>query len=110
MKWLALHIGGQKWGVYIVSPRSKWLQDEGDPCKGLTHCDDCRIYISSELSEPARDEILVHELLHAVLHVSGGSHAVGNKKKEEDLVRDVTPLLHRILVDLGFRFPRGFTQ
>ncbi len=108
MKWLDLRIGGQKWGIYLVGPRSKWLRDDdGDYCKGLAHLDDCRIYVTNEASAEARDELLLHELLHAVLQVSGGSHAIGSKTKEELLVRDVTPLLHRLLVDLGFRFPKG---
>lgn len=108
MKWLDLRIGGSRFGIYLVSARSKWLRDdEGDACKGLAHLDDCRIYISNELSEQARDELLLHELLHATLHVSGGSHAIGDAAKEEDVVRDLTPILHRILVDLGFRFPKG---
>ncbi len=110
-KWLDLRIGGQRWGIYIAGPRSKWLRDEvGDVCKGLTHCDDCRIYISNELSEQARDEVLLHELLHATLHVSGASHAISSATKEEHIVRDVTPVLHRVLVDLGFRFPKGTAE
>lgn len=111
MKWLALRIGGQLWGVHLVSPKSKWLREEdGDPSKGAAYFDECRIYISNEVSSEARDELLVHELLHAVLRVSGASHAIGSAKKEEDVVRDVTPLLHRLLTDLGFRFPRGLSQ
>ena len=111
MRWLDLRIGGQRWIVNLVGERSKYLRDdEGDACKGMTYCDECRIYISSALSEQARDELLVHELLHAILHVSGGSHAIGSEEKEELLVRDVTPLLHRILIDLGFRFPKGLAE
>ncbi len=108
MKWLDIRIGGQRWAVYLVSEKSKYLRDdEGDACKGLCYHDDCRIYIRRELSEQARDELLLHELLHAVLGVSGAGHVVGDHEKEEAIVRDVTPVLHRLLVDLGFRFPKG---
>jgi hypothetical protein len=111
VKWLSLHVGGQRWAVHLVSERSKYLRDEeGNACKGQAWFDECRIYISSQLSDQARDELLVHELLHAVLKVSGASHTISSDKKEEDIVRDVTPLLHRLLIDLGFRFPRGLYE
>ncbi len=111
MKWLALHVGGQRWEVHLVSSNSKRLRDdEGDRCNGIAFIEECRIYISKDLSDQARDETLVHELLHAVFQVSGGSHAISDEAKEEALVRSVTPLLHRLLTDLGFRFPRGLYQ
>jgi Zn-dependent peptidase ImmA (M78 family) len=107
VKWLDIRVGGQRWAIYLVSERHKKLRDDnGDPCKGMAYFDECRIYIRRELSEQARDELLLHELLHAVFGVSGAAHAIGDDK-EEDVVRDVTPVLHRLLVDLGFRFPKG---
>ncbi len=108
MRWLDLRIGGQRWTVNLVGERSKYLRDdEDDACKGMTYHDECKIYIRRELSEQARDELLLHEILHAVLGVSGAGHVIGDSEKEELIVRDVTPVLHRILVDLGFRFPKG---
>lgn len=108
-KWLALHIGGQRWSVHIVSPKSKHLVDE----EGVRHVGRCvyvasRIYISSELSESVREDTLLHELLHALLYVSGAEAAYGKSAKlEEQLVSALAPMLHRLLRDLGFRFPRG---
>jgi hypothetical protein len=109
MKWLAVHVGGQRWGVHLVSPRSKHLvNDEGTRLVGKCDYDRCRIYISSALDAPAREDTLLHELLHAALYVSGAEEAYGKEHAaEERLVTSITPVLHRLLRDLGFRFPKG---
>lgn len=107
MKWLSVHIGGQLWSVYVVNERSKWLRtEELGVCKGITYFDDCRIYLAREQSAQAFEDTLLHELLHALLRVSGAAHKIGNENDEEDVVRDLTPVLHRLLKDLGFLFPR----
>jgi hypothetical protein len=108
VKWLDVRIGGQRWSVYLVSERSKRLRHEdGDVCKGQAFFDECRIYISNEVAAEARDELLLHELFHALFRVTGAAHTINDEEKEESVVRDVTPTMHRLLVDLGFRFPRG---
>ncbi len=109
MKWLALHVGGQRWSVYLVAPTSKHLQgDDGDRHVGRCFYETCRIYISRDLDASARDDALLHELLHAALFVSGAEAAYGKSAKaEETLVSALTPCLHRLLQDLGFRFPKG---
>lgn len=112
MKWISLHIGGQKWRVDLVKPNSKYLSG----CDGITHLDKCRIYLDSSNERPALDDTLIHELLHASFSVSGAAHALqelggGDQEKvsaaEETIVRCLTPIWHRILVDLGFKFPKG---
>ncbi len=112
MKWLALRIGGQRWGVYLVSPKSKHLvYDDNDPCTGMCDYDSQRIYISSALDDSARSDVLLHELLHALMHVVGAQRIFDSsgsvEEKDEALVSALTPCLHRLLADLGFRFPRG---
>lgn len=112
MKWLALHIGGQKWGVYLVPASSKRLVDEEDGAQLIGRCffDQSRIYISRDLDESAREDALLHELLHAALFVSGAESAYEKSAKaEEQLVSALTPCLHRLLKDLGFRFPKGIS-
>lgn len=109
MKWLALRIGGQRWAILIVSPKSKFLvDDEGSSCVGRCDYDRSRIYISRDLDDAAREDTLLHELLHAMLYVTGAEHAYkGSHAAEERLVGALTPVMHRLLSDLGFRFPKG---
>ena len=107
-KYLALHIGGQKWGVYLVSRKHKALR--GD-CVGICVYDDCKIYIAKDLTAQVFEDTLLHELLHAVIYVSGGTNVLDaecrrdSAKAEEQIVRCMTPMLHRLLKDLGFLFP-----
>lgn len=109
MKWLALRIGGQKWGAYQVSPNSKHLLNEhGERLVGKCDYDKCRVYVSREGSNDVVEERLLHELEHALLFVSGAEKVYGGSPaKEERLVSAVTPLRHLLLKDLGFRFPKG---
>lgn len=109
MKWLSLHIGGQKWSVFLVSPKSKhlWDPDSGKHNAGFCQYDKCSIYIARDLGEEAREDVLLHELLHALLYVTGGEKVYDcDHEKDEQLVSALTPTLHRVLKDLGFRFPR----
>lgn len=118
MKWLALHVGGQKWGVYLVSPGSALLRDHttvtGPDERPVGRCDfpRCRIYIAKDIDEQAREDTLLHELMHALVHVCGAGSAgcFKSTKAEERYVIAVTPLLHRLLKDLGFRFPKGLAS
>lgn len=111
MKWLDLRIGGQRWAVHLVSPKSKYLVDDEGVHVGRCVYEKCRIYVSSALDPEARDDTLLHELLHALLFVTGAEKVYGgNARAEERLVSALTPTMHRLLSDLGFRFPRGFTQ
>lgn len=109
MKWLVFFIGGQKWNVFLVSPTSKHLKND-EHCNFLGgKCDyqKCRIYISKALDEALREDTLLHELLHALLFVTGAEKVYDcDGEKDETLVSALTPTLHRLLKDLGFRFPR----
>lgn len=110
MLWLKPHIGGQLWRVYLVGPRTRFLLDEDTGDRLLGKCDyaRCKIYVSKALDESARSDVLWHELMHALLHVTGAEQVYGgDPKKDERLVSTVTPAMHRLLCDLGFRFPRG---
>lgn len=113
MKWLQLHVGGQKWSVHLVKPHVKALEGAA----GITYPERCQIYISSALDPAARDDTLLHELLHAALYVSGGCNVFAASCKsgqadnaEEQVVLGLAPMLHRVLKDLGFRFPKGPTE
>lgn len=108
MKWLALYIGGQSWVVWLASPNSKHLCQDGKRLLGSCNYERCRIYINRELSPPLREDVLLHEIFHALLHVTGAEAAYdGDPQKDEDLVKAITPAWHRLLKDLGFQFPAG---
>lgn len=107
MKWLSVVVGGQRWGVHLVSPKHPELR-EG--CGHLGRClfDKCRIYIDKTLSEGAREDTLLHELLHAALFVSSADQAYDRSMEvDEKIVSSLTPVFHRLLIDLGFVFPKG---
>ncbi len=113
MKWLALHVGGQKFGVFVVSRKHPKLAG----AHGAYEPSLCRIYIASDLEEGAREDTLFHELDHVVNEVSGAAYILEGAVKpsqfeavDEKIVRARTPIWHRLLKDLGFRFPRGLNQ
>ncbi len=107
MKWLELHLGGQKWGVYVVQGTSKLLKQDGGQLYGCCYFDKCRIYIARDITDAAFEDTLIHELLHASLYVSGAGNVVAmTATKEEQFVRSLTPVLHRLLLDLGLRLPK----
>jgi hypothetical protein len=58
------------------------------------------------MKEGAVEDTLLHELLHAMMFVSGADKIYdGDPVKEERLVTALTPTLHRLLKDLGLKFP-----
>ncbi len=116
MKWLTVHVGGQKWRVDLIRGDSHHFEaDEDEQVYGITHADKCKIYIAREQHEQIREDTLLHELLHAVFSVSGASNiltraAEGREaaaKLEEDVVTAIAPHLHSCLKDIGFRFPKA---
>lgn len=124
MKWLRLHIGGQLWTVRLVSPRSKFLIDHKDErVAGRTWVNKCLIAIDRELDPQAREDTLLHEILHAAVFVCGAYnrlqkvvaaepnlHEDAAQDLEDDIVHPLAPVLHRILKDLHFIFPKGPTE
>ena len=107
--WFRPHIAGEHWTVYLVSKNSRHLVDDDKdrgPCSGVCSYDKCKIYINQDLDSEARVHATLHELVHALMHVSGADKVYeGDAKKDEDLVTMFTPALHRLLKDLGFHFP-----
>ncbi len=115
MKWLAIHIGGQKWGVHLVGRKSKFLKSErdGSQLNGCAYFEKCAIYLANDMNESALEDTLLHELLHASFFVSGAQHTLEQACKvdkayatEEQLILSLTPVLHRLLRDLGYSFPK----
>ena len=115
MKWLGVRVGGQRWRVDLVKGNHPKLQQDGRKCHGVTLYDECRIYQAREQSTQARNDTLLHELLHAAFYVSRAHHKLhevcGDFKLAEDteegIVEGLVLVLHPLLEDLGFRFPKG---
>lgn len=112
VQWWAGHVGGQTWRALLVDPGDPRL----DGCTGIAITESCTVYIRNDFSVAALHEVLVHELvLHVVDMVSGAQHEMqygtrGRSEKarseyEERITRMRAPVLHRLLVDLGFQFP-----
>jgi hypothetical protein len=114
VKWLSLRIGGQDWRVDLVKGNNPNLSDGGDHY-GVTLRDRCKIYIARELVEHAREDTLLHEVLHAAMFVSCGTQELHDacndvekaERLEETIVRGLVLVLHPLLKDLGFKFPKG---
>lgn len=107
-KWFTHHIGGQKWTIYLVSPKSKKLvASDGDECNGIIPSfEHCAIYINRDLEDGMLYDTLLHELLHAWLRVSNAAAEYDyDPVKDERIVSALTPMMHRSLGDLGFKFP-----
>ncbi len=93
-------------------------EDDGSTDDGCAIHEDCLILIADDLSPEVREETFLHELEHAINAVSGAKHEMGLRfrsdkariEHEERIVRARTPLLHRVLKDLGFRFPKGLLR
>lgn len=110
MKRFGLRVGGQKVAVHIVRRKHKMLEG----CDGIYHPELGRIYVADDLENSRREDTLLHELDHVVNDASGVNNvlkdACGLDKldaTEEQIVRCRTPIWHRLLKDLGFRFPKG---
>ena len=119
MSRAALRIGGQRWRVQLVPRTDTRMQEEdGTTLDGYTIPEECVILIADDLCLEAREETLVHELDHAVNIVSGAKHEMGlryrgekqRSEHEERIVRARTPVWHRLLKDLRFRFPKGLVR
>jgi hypothetical protein len=106
-EWFGPFIGGQAWTVYLVSRNSKFLvHEDGRRLNGRCEYARCRIYINRDLDDGALYDALLHEFLHALLHVTGAETAYdGDHDKDEHVVAALTPALHRLLLDMGFAFP-----
>lgn len=93
--------------MHLVSARSKHLRDGEKHFDGRCVYDSCTIYIDKSLPEPVREDTLFHELVHALFYVVGMQDVFkGDGETEEHAVRRLVPTMHRLFLDLGFRFPK----
>lgn len=91
--------------IQIIKVRE--LSQDGRPCLGLTDHEHSLIFIREGQSEAQALDTLVHECLHALLHLSGASNMLANLTKTEDfseaeeaLIRVVTPHVISLMGEL----------
>jgi Zn-dependent peptidase ImmA (M78 family) len=94
-------------GSKIQIIKLKELSQDGRPCLGLTDHEHSIIFIREGQSEAQALDTLVHECLHALLHLSGASNMLSNLTKTEDfteaeeaLIRVVTPHIVSLMSEL----------
>lgn len=109
--WFDVPIGPSKWSVLLSVPGvSPALDDEGEFAhEGYCSSQHSRIYVNASLPRDRWPDIVVHELLHAVIYVTGIDTAFGlDLGKEEKLVSQMTPTLCDMLLRGGMlKIPRA---
>lgn len=71
---------------------------------GSTHHHTLKIYIDPSTNPIVQEETLLHEILHAILFVSGMGYRFDEKEPqkrpdEEELIRSLSPMFHQVLKD-----------
>ena len=87
--------------IYLV----KDLEDEGQRCFGISIIDEPAILLCTSQGDEHLRQVLVHEAIHTILHLSGAFHeieqdlseGVDADRVEERLVRTLTPHITAIL-------------
>ena len=99
--------GKAEWTVELVPRRDKRLILDGNPNWGMTYYRTRDIYIDEELDEDALDEVLLHELTHAMLFETQIKPT--RKFDEEDVCETVGMYGRRIigLADKVYRKLKG---
>lgn len=90
-----IEVFGQRWAVRVVG-QDRLCEDSEGEC----HFETREILISNRLDGPQRDSVLIHEVIHAILCVSGMSEILGDRL-EEAVITAIENGLHQA----GFRPP-----
>ena len=102
--WLTLPMADTEVRVYLASPDDHDLLTEDDPtpAEGMCLRGEGVVLISESVPARRRLGVLVHELLHAAVFLSGAATTARiNDEREEALVSAVAPLLTHGLVEAG---------
>lgn len=110
--WLTMPLGSAEYRVYLADGDDHLLKpvDANDgACEGATCHETSTIVIRRDLPKKRLPEVLIHEALHAVAHISGISHTLRWKlTREEQVVHAMAPMLAHALVGGGlWKMPRG---
>ncbi|MDH5106310.1 hypothetical protein OQI89_10650 [Lentilactobacillus diolivorans] len=81
-----------------IKYRIKWaknLEDDSQPCWGLTNYQQATITIRKGLSPQKSRQTLIHEMVHAMLHEAG----IDDLCNDEKLVNPLGNILNETLID-----------
>ena len=84
---------------YVVK-EIEGLHDSGEELLGQVTYHDTQIRLNSESSECRKKNVLIHELLHAMLYEAGYD------EQDEEMVRRLGNVLTQVLTDNDFGFMR----
>lgn len=106
--WFRLRIGPATWNVYLAARELLTALMPGHDYEGCTLLEESAIYINRELPRDRWPDVFVHELLHAVVFVSGATETAPlSDSREEKVVAALAPLLTHALLDLrSLRLPK----
>lgn len=89
-RWQPLLIGPHRFTIESSKGHTNRLIREGK--YGETSIDDLTIYIRDDLPPTLWNETLFHEMLHAILGISGMATRLG-EQLEEEIVSAIAPML-----------------
>lgn len=109
--WLTTRMADADVRVYLASPDDPDLLVDGTPAEGVCFQGDGVVLINADVPQQRRMGVLVHELLHAALFLSGAKATLRlSDEREERIVGAVAPLLTHGLAHArllrGRRVPR----
>lgn len=83
---------------------SKDISDQGG-CYGSTHYSSQKIFIDPEMHIQMQEETFLHEVIHALMFVSGlGYKLEKGKESEESIIRLLTHPLYQFIKDNNLLF------
>jgi len=95
----SVRIGPYRYTVKVDLSRIKELEKESDSdLYGITTHGHLEIVLHPDVADTVLRETLLHEVLHAVLYVTGTSDRLSDKA-EEHLIRSLSPALFALLRD-----------
>lgn len=110
--WLSIPLGSAVYRVVLCDPQDPELSiEDASGCEAVTDHDTATIYMRRTLPRTRVAEVLVHEILHASVHISGLAVTQRWKpEREEAVVHALAPMLAHALVGGGLwkgrRVPR----
>ena len=100
--WLTGRMADSEVRVYLASPDDPDLLVDGTPAEGVCYQGDGLVLINADVPAQRRLGVLLHELAHAAVFLSGAKATLRlSDEREEALVSAVAPMLTQWLAGVG---------